>query len=260
MPNHVCPPIPTLVASVLAMGCGTPNEGAPPQHALGPLWVEQAGTNAATADDATTRAEDASSGADETTKAFCNGSEACGGSDYCQFPDGTCGLDDIDGTCRPRTYACTRRYAPVCGCDGKTHGNRCMAQVDGVSIRHEGECDTETEVVERADTDVATADDTTTRAEDASWGADETTKTPCHDNEACGRSHYCDFPGGTCGRDDNEGMCRPRTHACTRHYAPVCGCDGKTHGNRCVAQADGVPILHEGKCATEAEMEPHDAD
>lgn len=61
--------------------------------------------------------------------------------DYCQYaPQAQCGAADQSGVCAPRPQMCTMQYQPVCGCDGRTYSNACVAASNGMSIAHAGEC------------------------------------------------------------------------------------------------------------------------
>jgi len=70
----------------------------------------------------------------------CTSNTDCAeGTSFCFFTEGDCG-EKGPGVCRPRPEACTMIYAPVCGCDGVTHGSDCAAAGAGVSVRSVGEC------------------------------------------------------------------------------------------------------------------------
>lgn len=67
----------------------------------------------------------------------------------------------------------------------------------------------------------------------------------------CEGDQWCDFDestGGVCGIADQLGICRAKPEACLEVLQPVCGCDGITHGNRCVANQNGVDAV-DGACA-----------
>ena len=146
----------------------------------------------------------------------CDDNADCPRGTYCQKREGAC---DAAGECTVRPTRCPRIFDPVCGCDGQTYPNACEAGAAGISIDHVGECE-----------DVA--------------------KDGCETNRDCNRTSYCSKNQGDC---DGVGECVDRPEACTREFRPVCGCDGVTYSNACVAASRGATIDYVGECDDVAE-------
>lgn len=69
----------------------------------------------------------------------------------------------------------------------------------------------------------------------------------------CSEGNFCDYSAtGSCGEGDQQGSCMPTPQFCTLDYRPVCGCDGKTYSNACMANAAGVSVASANACATPA--------
>ena len=207
----------------------------------------------------------------------CEGPADCDASAYCASPEGVCG----PGVCVDRPEACVQVYDPVCGCDGATYSNDCVARAAGASVAHQGACGErcagaedcgESQVCLKPEGSCEGEGVCTTRPKicplfiDPTCGCDgrtyengcdalasgtsvdhpgACTGTPCVTDFQCGRDRFCAFETGTCG---GEGECRPVPLGCPDVWDPVCGCDGRTHGNACEAAAVGTSIAHDGEC------------
>jgi hypothetical protein len=146
-------------------------------------------------------------------------SEVCPKGQVCQFPNiGICPGQGVTGSCVTPLTSCGDALSLVCGCDGKTYDNLCEMQQAGASELTPGGC-------------------------------------PCLDNTQCAANQFCalTIAGviniGGCLEGDPVGTCSPMPTSCSLiQTMPVCGCDGNSYINGCVASQAGVNVALTGDC------------
>ena len=150
----------------------------------------------------------------------CSETWECGEPDwFCYKEPGNC---NFFGLCQQKmdrqSEPCTWDD-PVCGCNGKTYDNMCLASLVGINVLHYGEC-----VEGEGDGEIK---------EDGS----------CIDNSECPSEQYCKKDIGDC---EGWGYCEEPDWFCW--VRPVCGCNGKTYDSNCGASDDFVNVAHSGAC------------
>lgn len=153
------------------------------------------------------------------------------------------------------TNNCPSIVSPVCGADGTTYLNSCLAEAAGVMEYTVGVCFGDCIDPDEIDTTIDCPSNFDpvcgcngitylNSCEAESFGIQTYTEGPCSTADNC---YDTDLIIGSSGTTVNNGVIELD---CPTTQDPVCGCNGVTYDNACVAEASGISFYTVGPCST----------
>jgi len=206
---------------------------------------------------------------------------------YCQRNS----CNATSGLCAIVPDFCSSEFDPVCGCDGLTYSNACLAATAKTSVDYLGECMINVVTcLNNSDCSGGEFCQQTTSCFDVGFcnriptscppnvlpvcgcngltylseceanmkGVSVDSRGPCPLTVFCGSTSdcpeffYCKKPVGVC-TGSTLGKCIAQPDTCSTQYDPVCGCNGKTYTNGCFADLAGISIYSIGLCNNTSE-------
>ncbi len=181
-------------------------------------------------------------------------SDSGGGKCPASAPIGTSATCEAGTVCNYGQECCCGKCSPstICSCQGGKFGclytDACLLPPDACGSDAVGDSGAET-----------STPDSGGGSSDA--GADSIVVfgqvgDPCDEVKSsvmpCAEGLYCERDLGVC---DGMGKCATKPAVCNMMIAPVCGCDGKTHGNACAAASAGVNVVSKGECGAAGNLQ-----